>query len=417
MKGPIAHATIRTSFVLGGRLVVQAGTLLLVARMLGPQLFGAFAGITSLAVILGTLSTFGTHLVLLGEVSREPSRRQAVLSYSIPTTLLAGGFLLVIYLLICTQVLRESGAVLQVLLAIGITELWLQPLFNLMAIEHLALGRTARSQLLTILPLALRLLAATTVFLMQPSAPLEGYAYGYLAASLIALFFGATTIPAPWPELRLWHLPITRQVRESAGYAAINISKAGPSELDKTLAAKLLPLGAAGMYAVGTRVIGAITLPVIAMILAALPRMFRENRVEQRRNAHLLRWMFSVAMIYGFFLSMALWFAAPLLDGFFGPKYHGLGQTLRWLCLAVPGMTLRLVEGNVLMASGKVWMRVGFEASGVGVLTLAAFLLTPRLGTAGMLTSLACAEWSMALAGAILIVASRREQQLKGFKT
>ena len=64
-KGAIARSTIRTSFVLGLRLVVQAGTLLLVARMLGPEQYGAFAAIAALAVLMGTFATFGTHFVLL----------------------------------------------------------------------------------------------------------------------------------------------------------------------------------------------------------------------------------------------------------------------------------------------------------------------------------------------------------------
>ena len=50
MTGPIARGTLRTTFVPGLRLPVQAGTLLLVARMLGPQQFGAFAGVAALMV-------------------------------------------------------------------------------------------------------------------------------------------------------------------------------------------------------------------------------------------------------------------------------------------------------------------------------------------------------------------------------
>jgi len=41
LQGAIAQSTIRTSVVLGLRLAVQAGGLLLVARLLEPQQFGA----------------------------------------------------------------------------------------------------------------------------------------------------------------------------------------------------------------------------------------------------------------------------------------------------------------------------------------------------------------------------------------
>lgn len=402
MKGPIARGTIRTSFVLGLRLLVQAGTLLLVARMLGPQQFGAFAGVAALAVMLGTLSTFGTHLVLLGEVSKESTRREQILPYAVPSTLLCGGVLLATYLLISVFALRESGVAIDVLLTIGITEMWLQPLFGLPASEHLALGRIARSQMLQTLPLALRLAAAASVFVLRPADPLAAYGYGYLAASAIALGIATTTMPGPWPALRTWRLPTRTELRETAGYAALGITATSPAELDKTLATKLLPLAASGLYAAGARVIGAATLPVIAMMLSALPRLFREGLDQPHRTARLLRWIFAAALAYSIALAVMLWFIAPVFVWLFGAKYQGIQHTIHWLTLAVPGMALRMTAGSALMALGKPWMRVGFEVFGLIVLVVAAAMLAPRFDTAGMPLALACSEWAMAVLGWVL---------------
>ncbi|MDE2344557.1 MAG: hypothetical protein KGL63_14415, partial [Betaproteobacteria bacterium] len=102
------------------------------------------------------------------------------------------------------------------------------------------------------------------------------------------------------------------------------------------------------------------------------------------------------------------WIAAPLFDLLFGPRYHGLGDTIRWLTLAVPGMALRIAAGSALMALGRPWMRVGFELGGLVVLTAAAFVLAPRLALSGIPLALACSEWTMALLGWLLISASRR---------
>ena len=413
MKGPIARGTIRTTFVLGLRLLVQAGTLLIVARMLGPSQFGAFAGVAALAVMLGTLSTFGTHLVLLGEVAKVPARREQVLSYAIPTTLACGGVLLIVYLLICTLALRESGVALPVLLAIGITEMWLQPLFGFPATEHLALGRIARSQMLQTLPLALRLAAAVSVILLRPADPLAAYGYGYLIASLLALGVATLTMPSPWPTPIHWRPPRTVELRETAGYAALALTATSPAELDKTLAAKLLPLGAAGVYVAGARVIGAATLPVVAMMLSALPRLFREGQDQPQRTAHLLRWIFGAALAYSLALAVVLWFIAPVFDWLFGAKYHGIDHTIHWLCLAVPGMALRVAAGSALMALGRPWMRVAFEVLGLATLTVAALLLAPRMGAVGMPVALAFAEWVMAIAGGILVAMAAGRVQLR----
>lgn len=401
--GPIARGTLRTSFVLGLRLVVQAGTLLLVARMLGPDRFGAFAGVAALAVMLGTLSTFGTHLVLLGEVSKDPARRAQVLPYAVPTTLVCGSTLLVIYLVICLLALRSAAVPLPVLVAIGITETLLQPLFALPATEHLALGRIARSQLLMTLPLALRLAAAAAVFLWLPADPLAAYGYGYFTASVLALGVASATMSGPWPKVRSWRMPTRHELHETFGYAALAITATSPAELDKTIATRLLPLAAAGLYAAGARVIGAVTLPVIAMLLSSSPRLFREGLAQSQRTRRLVRWIFVTTLPYSLALAVALWFMAPLFTWVFGVKYEGIQQTIHWLCLSVPGIALRLAAGSTLMAIGKPWMRVGLESLGVAVLPIAAVILTHQFGVIGMPLALACSEWAMAVLGITLV--------------
>ncbi len=407
IKGPIARGTIRTTFVLGLRLLVQAGTLLLVARLLGPDQFGAFAGIAALAVLLGAVASFGTNVVLLGEVSKAPGRREQVLRYAVPTTLLCGGTLLIAYLLICWLALRDTGVPMTVLFAIGVSETWLQPLFGLPAAEHLALGRIARSQLLATLPLLLRLAAATAVFLLRPEAPLAAYAYGYLAASVAALAFASITLPAAWPSPRYWRLPNGKELRDAAGYAALNITASTPAELDKTLAAKLLPLSSAGLYAAGARVIGAATLPVIAMMLSALPRLFREGQNQPHRTTRLVRWIFAATLAYGAALAALLWFTAPGFVWLFGARYTGIEHTIRWLCLAVPGMALRVSASNILLALGKPWVRVGFEAAGFGTLIIAAPVFTEYAGATGMPLALTISEWVMAGMGTLFVLSFR----------
>lgn len=403
MKGPIARGTIRTTFIMGLYTLVQAGTLLLVTRMLGPHQFGAFAGVASLAVLLGTISSFGTNIVLLSEVAKAPARREQILHYAIPVTLLCGSVLLVTYLALCALILGIASVSWPMLLAIGVTELWLQPLFSLAVYEHHGLGRIARSQLLKTLPLVLRFAAAAGIFLMHIPDALAAYAYAYPVLSLLALMLAMRTLPSAWPTLPRWRLPGIAELREATGYAALAITASGPGELDKTVATKLLPLSEAGVYSAGARAIVATTLPVNAMMTSALPRLFREGREQPERTGRLLLWIFGTTFIYMLAITVILWEIAPVFEWLFGMKYHGLDQTIRWLCLAVPGMALRMVAGTIVMALGKPWVRVGFEVAGLAVLVTAAIALTARFGALGMPLALACSEWSMAVIGIALI--------------
>lgn len=404
MIGRIAVSAIRTSAVLGLRLVVQAGSLLLVARLLEPQQFGAFAGVAALAVLLGTLATFGTHLVLIGEMAKDHARQVQVLAYAIPTTLVCGGILLVAFLSICALTLQGNGIGWQVLLAIGIAEMLLQPLSLLAVAKLLALERTAQSQLLQTLPLLLRLVAACAVFALQPGDTLAMYGYGYCIASVIALVVTVVCLPQVWLHPRQWRRPSVVELRESASFAVLNITAMGPAELDKTLAAKLLPPVASGLYAAGARVVGAVTLPVIALMLSAMPRLFRDGQKQTQRTARLLRWIFAATTLYSMVLAATLWWCAPLFVWVLGEKYKGVDEVVRWLCIAVPGMALRIAAGSALMTLGKPWMRAGFELGGIVVLVAAAGMLTVHGNIHAMPLALACAEWTMAIWGSFLII-------------
>ena len=204
LKGPIARSTLRTSAVLGLRLVVQAGTLLLVARLLGPGDYGAFAGVAGLAVTLGTLSTFGFHLLLLDRVSRNPNTRARAMAHAVPATLLCGTVLLVVFLLVCATVLRSLAIGLPALLAIGITELLLQPLFALPAWTLTALGKTARSQLLAIhIPACWYRPKSSSWFAIPPSRPTPK-----VTPPCIVIWWSSATAcwasTCAWPASPMW---------------------------------------------------------------------------------------------------------------------------------------------------------------------------------------------------------------------
>ena len=145
------------------------------------------------------------------------------------------------------------------------------------------------------------------------------------------------------------------------------------------------------------------TLPVIAMMLSAMPRLFRENHTGEHRERRLLVWVFVAALTYSLSLAAALWLAAPLFDFLFGDRYQDIGNAIRWLTMAVPAMALRITAGTVLMSMGNPWMRVVFEVAGLATLTLAAIALTARWGLNGLALALACSEWTMALLGTAFI--------------
>lgn len=401
--GPITKSTIRTSFVLGMRLLIQTATLLLVTRLLGASNYGLFAGIAALAVLIGTFSTFGMHLVLLGEVSKSPARCAQILSYAIPTTLIFSSILFSLYIGICSLLFYSLSPSLIVIICIGLTEIILLPLFLLSTIEELALGKTAQSQLWVIFPLALRTVAAALVLFIDSAEPLILFSWLYLGSAVIALYCRKLFKPDAWLNPKGWRLANKQELKNSAGYAALAVTAAGPSELDKMLAVKLLPLGMSGIYVAAARVMGAVALPIMALLLVVLPKLFRTYDTLANSSSKLNTWIVIVVLIYSAAISSVLWWFAPWIELVFGSHYHGMINLLRWLCYVIPLLLLRISLANILMSMDKPWLRALIETIGMVILVLSAVILSSYFGVLGIIFALAVSEAAMVILSLIIV--------------
>lgn len=402
-KGPIFNATIRTTSVLSVRLVVQTGTLLIVAALLGADRFGAFAAICALAVVLGSLSSVGTHIRLLRDISRNKMFRDASVASSLGTTLAGGGVLFGLYTALCIFGFPNLTLSSWVIATIGLSEIVLQPFIMLIAAEHQAAHRIARSQMLLILPLALRLIAALIVWIaVDPQQALAAYTTAYLFIALLSLAIGFRTLESPWPPVSSWRLMKKHEWREGSGFALLGFSARGPTELDKILAVQLLALPAAGTYALASRIVGAATLPVTALMLSAMPSLFRAPTSPHQPKLTLT--IFATSAAYGASAGAILYLCAPLGSGIFGPEYEGVDATLRHLSAAAPALSLRIAASNILMTTFGPWKRFGIELIGLCALPALAIAFSNILGNAALPAAYVATEILMAALGWLSII-------------
>lgn len=394
-SGPIARDTAQTTAVLTLRLVVQAGTLFLLARMLGPAQFGQLASLVALAVFLGSLATFGAHLTLLRELARDPRHRERLLPVVLGTSTALGAVLLLIYLWACRYPMAYGGS-LWPAAAIGTAELLLQPLLLVSSVERLAEGKAALSQLVKMTALPLQFLAAGALWISGTHNPFAFYAAAHLLAAVFALALVLLLARRGWPSPRKWRLLDRAGWKDSGGFAVLAMTASGPAELDKVVAARFLPLEQAGLYAAASRIAGAAVVPVSSLMISVLPRLFRESHNGITRR--LLVSIFIGSLSYGLLISMLLWFVAPLVAVLFGSSFAGTQDVLRWLCLAIPALCLRLAGTNVLMTAGAPWTRALVEGAGIFLMAgLAIGLILGRVDQ-GMVIAVACAEALMAAA-------------------
>jgi O-antigen/teichoic acid export membrane protein len=402
LSGHLARSTIKTTAVFGMRLAAQATTLIFLARLLGPAQFGEFSSIAALAVLMGTLSTLGTHLVLLGETAIKPSNRDTILPFAIPTTLVCGTTLFALYSLSVIHFIQPNLVTWTVVSAIGITELVVQPLIYLACGELQGLDQSPLSQTLLNIPLFFRAGLLGLMTIGQMGNVLQAYAISYLIISTLTIVFIQHCLPAKWPSPQNWRLPKTHEIQKAVGYSFLSLSSSGTSEVDKTLSPVLIGTTNAGLYIIGTRILSAMALPIGALAISAMPRIFRSHEANTGLGS-LQKRMFIASLLYGTVVGVALWLCASFFVRILGPHYQNLPDTLSWIAFACPALCFRYISGTLLVGINRPWLRSGGEFMGIAIFILSAPLLTSMLGYQGFLLALVLSEWCMAVATGLIL--------------
>ena len=389
-----------TSNVLLIRLFLQASTLVVLAKILGADSFGIFAGLSAAAVLAGSLSTFGMHFTLLRASSREESEGKKVSEYALWTTLSAGICMLLLYLLALSFINLDAN--FHTVLALGIAETVIQPFILLSCMEYQAKNQIARSQAILTLPLALRCISAFSLA-AWPSHDIEfTYTNLYLASSIIGLFVAIRLQPEKWPSPRSWRRPTIAEAKSASGFAIQNATTIGPSEADKTIAAKFLSADIAGHYSLSARLISAATLPVMALMISAMPSLFGEKNhsaTKQKTIAILIS-----SGLYGLLLAAVIWRAAPLIAITFGDDYVYLSESLPYLSIFAVSLSLRISGTTILTTQSMPLYRSVIEGIGLIFMIFLSVTLLPRHGVMGLCIAVTVSETIMAVAAWFVLI-------------
>ena len=400
--GTITHNSLQTMAVYALRLGLQLALLLLVARFLGPANYGEFAAITALAFGLGTLSSFGLGFLVLGESAKSPTAGQAILAQAIPTTFLSAILLLSVYFWLSLSVIGSSANLI-ILGLIGITELLLVPLLGLLSFRLQGLGHIAYSQALALLPMLLRLAGLTACFALSPENVLYAYALVHSLGSAAGLGAAAWIVGRVIPIGRI-ELPSLKTLRRGPSFAVMNFMAANPSELDKALSLRLLGASETGLYALASRGMSVVTLPVVAMILAAQPRIFRASD-NPHAAGRLITTAMAAAFAYGLVAAAFLYLVAPpLLQHALGEDYQDIGDVVALIALIAPFMTTRFAGGGILLALGRPLLRTSLESVALLLLIVLALTLAPHHGIQGLIWAVLASEAAMAILSSLFLL-------------
>ena len=329
---PLLQAYLQVLSGSMGRLLLQALYFALLANALPLADYGVFASALAASVIIANLGAFGFTAPLF----RAATTRRRLLPWYLGAFLVWTAVTLPASLGIAAvfhRMVMEPYIGLGAFLAIAVSEALLWPLIDTLFVVNAGLGRYAHASSSMVLGSGTRA-AAALLFGLWGSGTVEGWAFAYLAANIVAV---AACLVLFMPRLRpRWDARIIRgRVPEAISASVLNLVQSVQIEFDKLLILLLTNQAAAGTYALAMRVIQLTSTPVKSFFTIYAQTLLR-RRAALRDFAQSLRVELAVvAVATGLFGGFVL--IAGIYPAVLGPNIAGAYPFLAGLFL-VPAM-------------------------------------------------------------------------------
>lgn len=380
LSSRLARGTLAATLWQGVRVGAQALWMVVIARAIGPSGYGTFAGAAGLAGAIGSLTGVGFGLLMLQDVSRRPDIFPAAWKRANIAFLASGGLLWAIFVLGALPLL-PSGTPAWQYAAIGLPEIMFFPQTILASYAFQTRERMGMAGWMYALVPMGNLVAAACFLWLSNEQTLGAYVPWHVASSLGAALAGhvaVSRILRPGPAR---FLVTRRDVGESLGYSMMRVIDTALVSIDKTLVLRLADPASAGWYTAAFRLASVLAIPVSALAMAALPRLFRARGGDQ--SARMARTLLLSSLIGGGAASAGMIAASWALPLLLGDDFARSAQAARYLCLTPFLIGLCSTGANVLVTSDRRRLRMMAQAAGLAVLAVLGFTLIPPFGIAG----------------------------------
>lgn len=412
MRSLLAKNTLWMFLGFGIRLGVQFFYFILLARILGPQQYGAFAGIAALIMLLSPFASWGSGNILIKHASRDPGLFKKYWGAALATTLVSGGVLTGLALLLSGLVFTWEAA-LALALPIALGDLIGIRLADIAGQAFQSRERLSRTSALWVIISGSRLLGVLVLHAFpQPTA--SHWALLYTGSGLLAGVLGVAWVIRELGFGPLSLEPMRGEWREGF-YFAISLAAQGAyNDLDKALLSRFVSDVVAGSYAAAYRILDAAFVPMRALLYATYPRFFREGKkgLEDSRAfaLRLLPWGLLAGGL-GTVLALGL---VSFVPTFLGPEYALSAAALSLLSPILLFRALHYLAADALTGAGYQGLRSLVQV-GVAFFNLSLNLWwIPLFGWKGAVwSSLASDGLLAALLWLILLLGSERRGQFE----
>jgi O-antigen/teichoic acid export membrane protein len=393
----------------GSRILLQGLYFVLLARALGSDGLGTFAGTVALFAVISPFVGWGGGNLLIMRVARESRAYAASLGTALLLLGLTGLALTALAVGLAVSVL-QSPLPLATLILLAICELLLVRLLELAAQAFQAFERLKVTARLLVLGSGLRLAAVFAFLLFTPGGSIATWVQWYAAATAVAsgvaVWMMLRHLGAPRLTLRLSRTDL----KEGFFFALGVSSKSVYTDADKSMLLRLGSSEAAGIYTASYRIIAMAFTPVQALLAAGYARFFRAGAQGVSAAAGFAGRLAVPAIGYGLVVLLALVALAPLLPILLGEDFREATQVVRFLAALPLVQSVHYLLADALTGAGLQAWRSGAQI-GAALLNVALNLwLIPAHAWQGAAAATLLSELALLFSlAAILIWYQRKE--------
>jgi len=361
-SGTLGRNTIWMFMGHGMGILIKAGYFIIIARILGPGQYGAFAGVVALISILAPFATCGSGSLLVKNVSRDHSLFRQYWGNCLLLTLVSGTLLGLLALGISGTILSHRIPLMLVLL-VSVADLFFARVVDVSVQAFQAFEMVAHMARLNVVAGTFRLMGAVIVAIVvsHPTAVLWGIVY--LGSSSIGAIWGLIWVSRllGTPVLAIWR--IAPEFAEGCYFSASLSAQFVYNDIDKTMLTRMGSLDAVGIYAAAYRLIDAGFIPIRSLLYAAYPRFFQHGASGISGSTRYARRLLPRSGGYGLLACTALIVFAPVVPKFLGKEYLTTVEAVRWLAPIIFFRSIHYFLADSLTGAGHQGKRTAMQAA------------------------------------------------------
>jgi O-antigen/teichoic acid export membrane protein len=380
------------------RTIIQIAYLLILARALGAEQYGAFLAVVALVSILSPFSSMGTGHLLIRGIATERRPFAAPWGDAIAVTSGCALTLGLGTIFFVSPLVLPDGVSVALVTMVVLADLLFGRLAEISAQAYQGFERLERTAQIRVSLAALRLVAVIVMSSLVAELTAVNWSIGYAVSAMVTGIAAIAIVNLELGRPRFRRGAFSHAVREGFYFSLAQSGQQTYTQVDKTMLAKIDSLGTAGVYGAASRIVDASFMPMVALLNATYSRFFRHGVEGVKGTLRFATRLLPLGMGYGALVGIGFLLFAPLLPWILGAEYASIVQALRWLA---PIPLLRAVQyfaADSLTGAGYQPLRSAIQI-GVGVCTVGInFVLIPRYSWLG-------AAWASVISSVLMALA------------